>query len=71
MSDGRVRTRVRTPSGWLEFQEFFVRERCRPEVLDVVYEGADGARPSPGVIFQCDLIGQSETALTSGGRGAL
>ena len=50
MSDERVRTRVRTPDGWLDFQEFFVRDRCEPDVLDVVYEGADQARAAPGVI---------------------
>jgi LPPG:FO 2-phospho-L-lactate transferase len=50
MSDDRIRTRVRTPDGWLDFQEFFVRDRCTPEVVDVTYEGADGARPAPGVM---------------------
>jgi LPPG:FO 2-phospho-L-lactate transferase len=50
MSNDRVRTRVRTPGGWLAFQEFFVRERWAPEVLDVDYEGADRARPAPGVL---------------------
>lgn len=50
MSDDRVRTRVKTPNGWLDFQEFFVRERCAPEILDVAYDGADAARPAPGVI---------------------
>jgi LPPG:FO 2-phospho-L-lactate transferase len=50
MSDDRVRTRVRTPSGWQAFQEFFVRDRWQPEVLDIVYEGADAARAAPGVL---------------------
>jgi LPPG:FO 2-phospho-L-lactate transferase len=50
MSDDRVRTRVRTPSGWLAFQEFFVRDRCEPEIVDVIYEGASEARPAAGVI---------------------
>jgi LPPG:FO 2-phospho-L-lactate transferase len=50
MSDDRVRTQVKTPAGWLAFQEFFVRERCEPEVLDVRYEGAARARPAPGVV---------------------
>jgi LPPG:FO 2-phospho-L-lactate transferase len=59
MSDDRVRTRVRTPEGWLDFQEFFVRDRCAPDVVDVVYEGADRARVSPGVIealHEADLV---------------
>lgn len=40
----------RAPEGWLGFQEFFVREKARPEVLDVAYAGADLARPAPGVL---------------------
>lgn len=50
MSDDPVRTRVRTPEGWLGFQEYFVRERAKVEVLEVAYEGAAAARPAPGVV---------------------
>jgi LPPG:FO 2-phospho-L-lactate transferase len=50
MSDDRVRTRVKTPHGWLDFQEFFVRERCAPEIVDIAYDGAEAARPAPGVL---------------------
>jgi LPPG:FO 2-phospho-L-lactate transferase len=50
MSDDPVRTRIRTPGGWLTFQEYFVRDKARVEVLDVVYEGAAAARPAPGVV---------------------
>lgn len=50
MSDDPVRTRLLTPSGWLGFQEFFVRERARPAVREVAYAGADVARPAPGVV---------------------
>jgi len=50
MSDDPVRTRLRTPGGWLSFQEFFVRDRTAPEVHEVAYEGAERARPAPGVL---------------------
>lgn len=50
MSDDPVRTRLRTPDGWLTFQEYFVREKTLVEVLDVEYEGAPRARPAPGVV---------------------
>jgi LPPG:FO 2-phospho-L-lactate transferase len=50
MTDAPVRTRVRTPDGWLAFQEYFVRERAQSKVLDVEYEGAARARPAPGVL---------------------
>jgi len=54
MSDDRVRTRVRTPDGWLGFQEFFVREKAQPAVVEVAYEGAGRARPAPGVAEAID-----------------
>jgi LPPG:FO 2-phospho-L-lactate transferase len=50
MSDDPVRTRIRTPAGWLSFQEYFVREKARVEVLEVVYDGAADARPAPDVV---------------------
>jgi LPPG:FO 2-phospho-L-lactate transferase len=50
MSDDPVRTRIRTPAGWLSFQEYFVREKARVEVLEVAYEGAADARPAPNVL---------------------
>lgn len=59
MSDDRVRTRIRTPDGWLTFQQYFVRDKAMVEVLDVDYEGAAAARPAPGVreaIAGADLV---------------
>ncbi|MFQ5829051.1 MAG: 2-phospho-L-lactate transferase [Candidatus Methylomirabilia bacterium] len=50
MSDLPVRTKILTPGGWLTFQEFFVREKAQVEILDTVYEGAEAARPAPGVL---------------------
>jgi LPPG:FO 2-phospho-L-lactate transferase len=60
MSDDRVRTRVRTPAGWLGFQEFFVRAKGAPEVLEVVYEGAGVAAAAPGVL---DAIRDAEAVV--------
>ena len=59
-SDERVRTRIRTRDGWLTFQEYFVRDRAKPEVLEVVYEGASAARPAPGVL---EAIGGADVVL--------
>ena len=50
MSDARVETRVATPAGELSFQEYFVRERYRPEVRSVRFRGAEEAVPAPGVL---------------------
>jgi len=47
MSEDRVRTRVRTLEGWLDFQDYLVRRRCAPEVLELAYDGAARARPHP------------------------
>jgi LPPG:FO 2-phospho-L-lactate transferase len=60
MSDDPVRTELRTPDGWLGLEEFFVRERCLPTVLDVAYRGADAARPAPGVL---DAVGAAEAVV--------
>jgi len=50
MSDERVETRVMTSGGELSFQEYFVRERYRPEVRRVRFLGAEQASPAPGVL---------------------
>jgi LPPG:FO 2-phospho-L-lactate transferase len=50
MSDQPVRTQIRTPDGWLAFQEYFVRRRSQDEVLEIRYDGADAAAPAPGLI---------------------
>ena len=50
MSDARVETRIGTPKGELSFQEYFVRERYRPEVSSVRFVGAEQASPAPGVL---------------------
>lgn len=46
MSDDPVRTHVRTDSGTLAFQHYFVRDRAAPRVLGLEYRGAAAARPS-------------------------
>ena len=51
MTDGTVTTRVTcTGLGELHLQEYFVRERCLPAIEAIRFEGADRARPAPGVI---------------------
>jgi len=49
-TDDRLRTRLRTPAGELEFQEWFVARGHRDRVDEVVYDGAAKARPAPGVL---------------------
>ena len=50
MSDDRVRTVVETDSGDLAFQRYLVQRRARDRVVGVRFEGAEKARPAPGVI---------------------
>ena len=45
MSEDRVRTRLRTAEGWLDFQDYFVRRHCAPVVREIAFAGADEARP--------------------------
>jgi LPPG:FO 2-phospho-L-lactate transferase len=45
MSDDRVRTRLATPEGWLDFQDYFVRLGCRPAISEIMFEGAGQAQP--------------------------
>jgi LPPG:FO 2-phospho-L-lactate transferase len=49
-TDGYLRTIIISDEGQLAFQEYFVKRRCEPKVLDVVFEGADAAEPAPGVL---------------------
>ena len=57
MSDDPVRTMIDTDSGPLEFQDYFVREKCRPVVRQIRYQGIERAKPSPD--FQA-LLGGTE-----------
>jgi LPPG:FO 2-phospho-L-lactate transferase len=50
MSDHRVRTRLHTPDGWLDFQDYFVRLRCMPVIDRLEFAGAGDARPLPGLL---------------------
>lgn len=50
MTDQVVRTRVRTDTGWLSFQDYFVRLRCEPVVREIRYDGAESAQPCPAAL---------------------
>ncbi|MBR0934370.1 2-phospho-L-lactate transferase [Bradyrhizobium jicamae] len=50
MSEDRVRTRVRSDEGWIDFQDYFVRQQCRPVVHELVFDGAPLARPQADIV---------------------
>ena len=60
MTDPPVTTRLKTEIGDLHFQEYFVREGCRPLVSKVYWTGLESAIPAPGVI---EAINDARTIL--------
>lgn len=58
-TDDPVRTRLMTEKGPLDFQNWFVGERCQPAVREISYAGAEEAAASPqalAAIREADLI---------------
>ena len=49
-TDDRLRTRLRTDEGCLDFQDYFVRLQCRPVVRELAFNGADDAHPHPELL---------------------
>jgi LPPG:FO 2-phospho-L-lactate transferase len=49
MTDDDVQTIVETDAGTLEFQRYFVEQRCRPEVRSLWFAGASRTRVSAAV----------------------
>ena len=60
MSNDRVVTRVLTGDGELSFQEYFVRERYQVPARGVRFDGAERARPAPGLL---EAIAQAEAVV--------
>ncbi|CAN5438143.1 2-phospho-L-lactate transferase [soil metagenome] len=50
MTDDRLRTRVRTAEGWLDFQDWFVRRHHADPALEIRFEGVRSARPTSQVL---------------------
>jgi len=50
MSDDPVRTKVQAGDLLLDFQEYFVKRGAMDSVTNVFFEGAEKAKPAPGVI---------------------
>jgi len=61
MSDDVVTTRITCGElGELHFQEFFVREQCKPAIDSVRFAGVSRARPAPGVL---DALAEAEAVI--------
>ncbi len=58
-TDDSVRTHISTDDGLLTFQEYFVRERCKPEIRAIKFIGAETATPTAealAAVANADLI---------------
>jgi LPPG:FO 2-phospho-L-lactate transferase len=54
VTDDRLRTKIVTADGELDFQEWFVGRRHADRVHGVRYEDSENARPAPGVLESVD-----------------
>jgi len=50
MTDDKFETKVVTAEGTMHFQEYLVKRRAQDEVIDITFEGAEKAKPAPGVV---------------------
>jgi len=60
MSDQPIATHIQTPAGLLHFEEYLVKRRSADEVQDVIFIGADKAKPAPGIL---DALKQAKAIL--------
>ena len=50
MTNDKFETKIKTKEGFMHFEEYFVKKQCKDEVLDVEFDGATTAKPSPEVL---------------------
>jgi LPPG:FO 2-phospho-L-lactate transferase len=60
MTNDKFETKVTTKKGSMHFEEYFVREKAKDEILGIEFVGAATANPSPGVL---DTILDAETVV--------
>jgi LPPG:FO 2-phospho-L-lactate transferase len=59
-TDDRLRTKIQTPGGELDFQEWFVRRHHADRVEGLRFEGAEEALPAPGVL---EALGEADVVV--------
>ena len=58
-TDDKIRTEVQTKSGWISFQEYFVKKRCSPKIMKLKYVGINSAKitkEAEKALFDATLI---------------
>lgn len=71
MCDEPVRTRIKTPAGWIGFQEFFIQARAKPEIEGVEFAGVASASLSAEVASALEgadaiVVGPSNPVISIG-----
>jgi LPPG:FO 2-phospho-L-lactate transferase len=71
MCEQPVSTRVRTPAGWRELQEFLIVDGSEPPIKGIEVEGLDRASPSPEVrdaltTAEAVIVGPSNPVISIG-----
>lgn len=71
MCDEPVRTRVRTPDGWRDFQEYLVKDGAGPEIAEIEFAGIGAASPTAEVAeaissAEAIVIGPSNPVISIG-----
>lgn len=59
-TNDKLRTKIRTDDGIVDFQEYFVKRRTEGHAWETIYSGADQSRPAPGVV---EAIEAAETVI--------
>jgi LPPG:FO 2-phospho-L-lactate transferase len=58
-TNDRVRTQVQTNEGWISFQEYFVKKRCKPRIFKLRYDGIKKAKinnEAANTIKKADMV---------------
>lgn len=50
MTDDPVRTKIKSGRLTLDFQEYFVKRKATDRVTQLIFEGAERAKPAPGIL---------------------
>jgi LPPG:FO 2-phospho-L-lactate transferase len=50
MCNENVETYIRIPKDTIHFEEYFIKHKCEPEVIDIEFRGSEKAKPVEGVL---------------------
>ncbi len=62
MTESWVPTRIMTDVGLMHFEEYLVKRKARDKVEDVIFDGVEAAKPSPGIF---EVIEQADTIIVA------